>query len=123
MSDEDDLRTYLEAVARVPPLSKDEEDELWTALHSDDQPASETAKKRLIESQLRLVLSISRGYKGPGFRFTDLVQEGNLGLIRAIANFDVNSKYRFSTYATWWIRQAITRAIADHGGSTERGTS
>ena len=123
MSDEDDLRTYLEAVARVPPLSKDEEDELWTALHSDDQPASEAAKKRLIESQLRLVLSISRGYKGLGFRFTDLVQEGNLGLIRAIANFDVNSKYRFSTYATWWIRQAITRAIADHGGSTERGTS
>ena len=115
MSDEDDLRTCLEAVARIPLVSKEEEDELWTALHSSDQSASEVAKQRLIESQLRLVVRISRRYEGSGLRFIDLMQEGNLGLIRALANFDVNSKYQFSTYATWWIRQAITRAIADRG--------
>jgi RNA polymerase primary sigma factor len=117
VSDEDDLRKYLGAVSRIPVLSKEEEDELWTALRSSDQSASEVAKKRLIESQLRLVVSISRRYEGSGLRFIDLMQEGNLGLIRALAKFDVNSKYQFSTYATWWIRQAITRAIAERGGS------
>jgi DNA-directed RNA polymerase sigma subunit (sigma70/sigma32) len=116
VSDEDDLRTYLGAVARIPVLSKEEEDELWSELRSEDQSASEAAKKRLIESQLRLVVSISRRYEGSGLRLIHLMQEGNLGLIRALANFDANSKFRFSTYATWWIRQAIV-AIAEGGGS------
>ena len=115
MSEEDNLRRYLEAVARIPLLSKEEEGELWNAFRSGDQRASNAAKKRLIESQLRLVVSIARRCRGRGLSFVDLAQEGNVGLVRALANFDSTSKYRFSTYATWWIRQAITRAIADRG--------
>jgi len=110
--EDEDVRGYLEAVSRFPLLSKEEEDELRGGLRSGDVRESEAAKKRLIESQLRLVVSIARRYEGSGVPLIDLMQEGNIGLTRALANFDLDSEYRFSTYATWWIRQTITRAIA-----------
>jgi RNA polymerase primary sigma factor len=113
--EEDDLRRYLKAIARIPPLSKEEEDELWNAFRSGDQRASDSAKKRLIESQLSLVISLARRYQDSGLALVRLIEVGNEGLIRALGRFDQSSEFRFSTFGSWWIRQAITRAIADHG--------
>jgi RNA polymerase primary sigma factor len=113
--EEDDLRRYLKVIARILPLSKEEEDELWNAFRSGDQRASDSAKKRLIESQLSLVISLARRYQDSGLALVRLIEVGNEGLIRALGRFDQSSEFRFSTFASWWIRQAITRAIADHG--------
>jgi len=113
--EEDDLRRYLKAIARIPPLSKEEEDELSIAFRSDDLHASASANQRLIESQLRLVISLARRYRASGLRLVRLIEVGNEGLIQALGRFDPNSDFRFSTYATWWIGQAITRAIPDGG--------
>jgi RNA polymerase primary sigma factor len=115
LSEEDDLRKYLEAIARIPPLAPEEEGALCEALHSGEPQASNAAKKRLIESQLSLVVSIARRYRGRGLSFVDLAQEGNLGLVRAVERFDPSKGYRLSTFATWWIRQGIERALADRG--------
>lgn len=106
---EDPVRMYLKEIGKVPLLSADEEMDL--AQRMEDGDAS--AKKRLSEANLRLVVSIAKRYVGRGMQFLDLIQEGNLGLIKAVEKFDYRKGYKFSTYATWWIRQAITRAIAD----------
>jgi len=106
---DDPVRMYLKEIGKVPLLSSDEEIELAERMHNGD----ETAKKRLSEANLRLVVSIAKRYVGRGMLFLDLIQEGNLGLIKAVEKFDYTKGYKFSTYATWWIRQAITRAIAD----------
>ncbi len=106
---DDPVRMYLKEIGRVQLLSAQEEVALAEAMEEGD----ETAKKRLIESNLRLVVSIAKRYVGRGMLFLDLIQEGNLGLIKAVEKFDYRKGYKFSTYATWWIRQAITRAIAD----------
>ena len=106
---DDPVRMYLKEIGKVPLLSSDEEIELAERMHNGD----ETAKKRLSEANLRLVVSIAKRYVGRGMLFLDLIQEGNLGLIKAVEKFDYTNGYKFSTYATWWIRQAITRAIAD----------
>ena len=106
---DDPVKMYLKDIGRVPLLSADEEIEL--AKHMQD--GDEAAKKRLSEANLRLVVSIAKRYVGRGMLFLDLIQEGNLGLIKAVEKFDYRKGYKFSTYATWWIRQAITRAIAD----------
>ena len=106
---DDPVRMYLKEIGRVRLLSAQEEVALAEAMEEGD----ETAKKRLIESNLRLVVSIAKRYVGRGMLFLDLIQEGNLGLIKAVEKFDYRKGYKFSTYATWWIRQAITRAIAD----------
>ena len=100
---------YLKEIGKVPLLSADEEIELAQRMENGD----EAAKKRLAEANLRLVVSIAKRYVGRGMLFLDLIQEGNLGLIKAVEKFDYRKGYKFSTYATWWIRQAITRAIAD----------
>jgi len=100
---------YLKEIGKVPLLSAQEEVELAEKMHLGD----ERAKKRLAEANLRLVVSIAKRYVGRGMLFLDLIQEGNLGLIKAVEKFDYNKGFKFSTYATWWIRQAITRAIAD----------
>jgi RNA polymerase primary sigma factor len=105
----DPVRMYLKEIGRVPLLSADEEIELAKRMEKGD----EQAKKRLVEANLRLVVSIAKRYVGRGMLFLDLIQEGNLGLIKAVEKFDYKKGYKFSTYATWWIRQAITRAIAD----------
>jgi RNA polymerase primary sigma factor len=105
----DPVRMYLKEIGRVPLLSADEEIELAIAMEA----GSEEAKKALVEANLRLVVSIAKRYVGRGMSFLDLIQEGNLGLMRAVDKFDYHRGYKFSTYATWWIRQAITRAIAD----------
>ena len=138
LSEADDVRLYLEAAAREPLLSKEEEVELAMAIeHGEESEAklaggrlkSETsirkakdtvrkgraARQRFIRANLRLVVSIARKYQGQGLPFLDLVQEGNIGLMRAVELFDWRRGFKFSTYATWWIRQAITRAIADRG--------
>lgn len=109
VSIEDPVRMYLKEIGKVPLLSADEEIELARRMESGDQEA----KKRLAEANLRLVVSIAKRYVGRGMLFLDLIQEGNLGLIKAVEKFDYRKGYKFSTYATWWIRQAITRAIAD----------
>ncbi len=106
---EDPVRMYLKEIGKVPLLTMEEEIELAKRIHMGD----EWAKKRLAEANLRLVVSIAKRYVGRGMQFLDLIQEGNLGLIKAVEKFDYAKGYKFSTYATWWIRQAITRAIAD----------
>lgn len=106
---DDPVRMYLKEIGKVPLLSAQEEIELAEKMHYGD----EKAKKRLAEANLRLVVSIAKRYVGRGMLFLDLIQEGNLGLIKAVEKFDYTKGYKFSTYATWWIRQAITRAIAD----------
>lgn len=106
---EDPVRMYLKEIGKVPLLSADEEIELAKKMEQGD----EEAKKKLCEANLRLVVSIAKKYVGRGMLFLDLIQEGNLGLIKAVDKFDWRKGYKFSTYATWWIRQAITRSIAD----------
>lgn len=105
----DPVRMYLKEIGRVPLLSAEEEIKLAQRIEDGD----EEAKRRLAEANLRLVVSIAKRYVGRGMLFLDLIQEGNMGLIKAVEKFDYNKGYKFSTYATWWIRQAITRAIAD----------
>ena len=109
VSIEDPVRMYLKEIGKCSLLSADEEIELAKRMEKGD----EAAKKRLAEANLRLVVSIAKRYVGRGMLFLDLIQEGNLGLIKAVEKFDYRKGYKFSTYATWWIRQAITRAIAD----------
>ena len=109
ISIEDPVRMYLKEIGKVPLLSAEEEIKLAQRMEEGD----EDAKKRLAEANLRLVVSIAKRYVGRGMLFLDLIQEGNLGLIKAVEKFDYRKGYKFSTYATWWIRQAITRAIAD----------
>ncbi|MGB9679910.1 MAG: RNA polymerase sigma factor RpoD [Thermoanaerobacteraceae bacterium] len=106
---DDPVRMYLKEIGKIPLLSSDEEIELAKRIENGD----EEAKKRLSEANLRLVVSIAKRYVGRGMLFLDLIQEGNLGLLKAVEKFDYRKGYKFSTYATWWIRQAITRAIAD----------
>lgn len=106
---DDPVRMYLKEIGRVPLLSAEEEIELAKRMEQGD----ESAKRRLAEANLRLVVSIAKRYVGRGMLFLDLIQEGNLGLIKAVEKFDYVKGFKFSTYATWWIRQAITRAIAD----------
>lgn len=106
---DDPVRMYLKEIGKIPLLSAEEEIELAKRMELGD----EEAKKRLAEANLRLVVSIAKRYVGRGMLFLDLIQEGNLGLIKAVDKFDYKMGYKFSTYATWWIRQAITRAIAD----------
>lgn len=106
---EDPVRMYLKEIGKVPLLTAEEEIDLAKRMEEGD----EEAKKRLAEANLRLVVSIAKRYVGRGMLFLDLIQEGNLGLIKAVEKFDYNKGFKFSTYATWWIRQAITRAIAD----------
>jgi RNA polymerase primary sigma factor len=123
---DDPVRMYLKEIGRVPLLSMDDEKRLAMAIESGEKEAlkngtadnavvfgGEDAKRRLTEANLRLVVSIAKKYVGRGMLFLDLIQEGNLGLIRAVEKFDYRKGYKFSTYATWWIRQAITRALAD----------
>ena len=105
----DPVRMYLKEIGKISLLSLDEETELSKRIAAGD----ETAKNRLAESNLRLVVSIAKRYVGRGMLFLDLIQEGNIGLMKAVEKFDAEKGYKFSTYATWWIRQAITRAIAD----------
>ncbi len=109
VSIEDPVRMYLKEIGKVPLLTAEEEITLAKRMELGD----ESAKKRLAEANLRLVVSIAKRYVGRGMLFLDLIQEGNLGLIKAVEKFDYRKGYKFSTYATWWIRQAITRAIAD----------
>ena len=109
LSTDDPVRMYLKEIGKVPLLSPEEEIELAVRMADGD----EEAKRRMTEANLRLVVSIAKRYVGRGMLFLDLIQEGNLGLIRAVEKFDYTKGFKFSTYATWWIRQAITRAIAD----------
>lgn len=106
---DDPVKVYLKEIGRVPLLTPEEEIEYAIRIADDD----EVAKKRLAEANLRLVVSIAKRYVGRGMQFLDLIQEGNMGLIKAVDKFDYSKGFKFSTYATWWIRQAITRAIAD----------
>jgi len=106
---DDPVRMYLREIGRIPLLSFEEELELAKEILEND----EEAKQKLAEANLRLVVSIAKKYVGRGMLFLDLIQEGNMGLIKAVEKFDYQKGYKFSTYATWWIRQAITRAIAD----------
>ncbi|HEU4977907.1 MAG TPA: sigma-70 family RNA polymerase sigma factor [Solirubrobacteraceae bacterium] len=107
----DSLRLYLRSIGRVPLLTAQQEVELAKRIERGDMEA----KTHMVEANLRLVVSIAKGYLGRGLTFLDLIQEGSLGLIRAVEKFDYRRGYKFSTYATWWIRQAVTRAIADKG--------
>ena len=109
VSIDDPVRMYLKEIGKVPLLTAEEEKKLAIRMGQGD----ETAKQKLAEANLRLVVSIAKRYVGRGMLFLDLIQEGNLGLIKAVEKFDYTKGYKFSTYATWWIRQAITRAIAD----------
>ena len=113
ISIDDPVRMYLKEIGKVPLLSADEERDLAVRMSEGD----EYAKQKLAEANLRLVVSIAKRYVGRGMLFLDLIQEGNLGLIKAVEKFDYTKGYKFSTYATWWIRQAITRAIADQARS------
>ncbi|HID0813782.1 TPA: sigma-70 family RNA polymerase sigma factor, partial [Clostridium botulinum] len=106
---DDPVRMYLKEIGKVALLTSEEEIELAQRIEAGDM----VAKKKLAEANLRLVVSIAKRYVGRGMLFLDLIQEGNLGLIKAVEKFDYRKGYKFSTYATWWIRQAITRAIAD----------
>jgi RNA polymerase primary sigma factor len=107
----DSLRLYLRSIGRVPLLTAQQEVDLAKRIERGDM----VAKTQMVEANLRLVVSIAKGYLGRGLTFLDLIQEGSLGLIRAVEKFDYRRGYKFSTYATWWIRQAVTRAIADKG--------
>ena len=109
VSVDDPVRMYLREIGKIPLLTYEEESELAQKIIEGD----EEAKQKLAESNLRLVVSIAKKYVGRGMLFLDLIQEGNMGLIKAVEKFDYNKGFKFSTYATWWIRQAITRAIAD----------
>ena len=109
MPPDDSVKSFLKDIGKIPLLTTEEEIELVTRMESGD----EYAKKRLIEANLRLVVSIAKKYVRRGMQFLDLIQEGNMGLIKAVEKFDYTKGFKFSTYATWWIRQAITRAIAD----------
>ena len=113
ISIDDPVKVYLKEIGRVPLLSAEEEIELATRMGQGDN----YARKRLSEANLRLVVSIAKRYVGRGMQFLDLIQEGNLGLIKAVEKFDYTKGFKFSTYATWWIRQAITRAIADQAST------
>ena len=113
ISIDDPVKVYLKEIGRVPLLTADEEISLAERMNGDDPVDAAKARKRLSEANLRLVVSIAKRYVGRGMLFLDLIQEGNLGLIKAVEKFDYRKGYKFSTYATWWIRQAITRAIAD----------
>ena len=112
---DDPVRMYLKEIGRVPLLDSDSELELAKIMTDETKPAEErqAAQDKLVEANLRLVVSIAKRYVGKGMFFLDLIQEGNLGLMKAVDKFDYHKGYKFSTYATWWIRQAITRAIAD----------
>ena len=113
ISIDDPVRMYLKEIGKVPLLSADEEIAIAKQLESGTPEEKEEAKRKLSEANLRLVVSIAKRYVGRGMLFLDLIQEGNLGLIKAVEKFDYTKGFKFSTYATWWIRQAITRAIAD----------
>ena len=113
ISIDDPVRMYLKEIGKVPLLTADEEVEIAKKLESGTPEEKEEAKRKLSEANLRLVVSIAKRYVGRGMLFLDLIQEGNLGLIKAVEKFDYRKGFKFSTYATWWIRQAITRAIAD----------
>ena len=111
---DDPVRMYLKEIGKVPLLSAEREKELAEIMaHSDNEAEKEMAKNELVEANLRLVVSIAKRYVGKGMFFLDLIQEGNLGLMKAVDKFDYGKGFKFSTYATWWIRQSITRAIAD----------
>ena len=114
---DDSVRMWLREIGRTPLLTIDQEVELARTIAERDEktPEAQLAKEKLIQANLRLVVSIAKRYSGRGMSFPDLIQEGNIGLIRAVEKFDYTKGYKFSTYATWWIRQAITRAIADQG--------
>ncbi len=112
-STDDSVKMYLKDIGTVPLLTPDEEVELAKLMTSENQEESAYARNRLSEANLRLVVSIAKRYVGRGMQFLDLIQEGNLGLIKAVEKFDYTKGFKFSTYATWWIRQSITRAIAD----------
>ncbi|MGL5550316.1 MAG: RNA polymerase sigma factor RpoD [Culicoidibacterales bacterium] len=111
----DSVYVYLKEIGEVDLLTQSEEVELAQIIAGDDPFRAEIAKQRLAEANLRLVVRIAKRYVGRGVLFLDLIQEGNMGLIKAVEKFDYEKGFKFSTYATWWIRQAITRAIADHG--------
>ena len=113
VSIDDPVRMYLKEIGRVPLLTAEQEKELAMRMETGDEAEHAEAQKELAEANLRLVVSIAKRYVGRGMLFLDLIQEGNLGLIKAVEKFDYRKGYKFSTYATWWIRQAITRAIAD----------
>lgn len=111
INSDDPIKVYLYEIGKVPLLSREEEIELAKRIEEGD----ESAKDKLAESNLRLVVSIAKKYIGRGISFLDLIQEGNMGLMRAVEKFEYKKGYKFSTYATWWIRQGVTRAIADQG--------
>ena len=110
---DDPVRMYLNEIGRIKLLSPEEEQEVARAMAEGDEKTREAARKRMSEANLRLVVSIAKRYVGRGMQLLDLIQEGNLGLMKAVEKFDYTKGYKFSTYATWWIRQSITRAIAD----------
>ncbi|EGC04759.1 MULTISPECIES: RNA polymerase sigma factor RpoD [Ruminococcus] len=110
---DDPVKIYLKEIGRVPLLTSEEEIQLAEMMSGDNDRDASKARKRLAEANLRLVVSIAKRYVGRGMSFLDLIQEGNMGLIKAVEKFDYKKGFKFSTYATWWIRQAITRAIAD----------
>ncbi len=113
ISIDDPVKIYLKEIGRVPLLTAEEEIQLAEQMSGSNEKKASEARKRLAEANLRLVVSIAKRYVGRGMSFLDLIQEGNLGLIKAVEKFDYTKGFKFSTYATWWIRQAITRAIAD----------
>lgn len=110
---DDPVKIYLKEIGRVPLLTSEEEIQLAEKMSGNNEKEASNARKRLAEANLRLVVSIAKRYVGRGMSFLDLIQEGNMGLIKAVEKFDYTKGFKFSTYATWWIRQAITRAIAD----------
>ena len=113
ISTDDPVKIYLKEIGRVPLLTSEEEIQLAEKMGGNNEKEASNARKRLAEANLRLVVSIAKRYVGRGMSFLDLIQEGNMGLIKAVEKFDYTKGFKFSTYATWWIRQAITRAIAD----------
>ena len=123
ISIDDPVRMYLKEIGRVPLLTADQEKELAMKMESENKEKAADAQKQLAEANLRLVVSIAKRYVGRGMLFLDLIQEGNLGLIKAVEKFDYHKGYKFSTYATWWIRQAITRAIADQARTIRIATA
>ena len=112
---DDPVRMYLKEIGRIKLLSPEEEQDVARKMVEGDEATREAARKRMSEANLRLVVSIAKRYVGRGMQLLDLIQEGNLGLMKAVEKFDYTKGYKFSTYATWWIRQSITRAIADQG--------